>query len=123
MPLPTESGGLLALGAVGIAELDTFGDTLKARLRGPEGAVGGGGVLIRAKGPDPEILVVSDCGEANGGRGDKAGCPNVARLALGPVGAPRSEAREDCCAEDGAGCMRFDIRPCGMFGEGGMVEG
>lgn len=113
----------MALGAVGIAELDTFGDTLKARLRGPEGADGGGGVLVRGNGPVPAMLVVSDCGDANGGRGDMAACPNVARLAFGPVGAPSSEGREGCCAEGGAGGVGFKRRPCGMLGEGGMVDG
>lgn len=69
------------------------------------------------------MLLVSDCGDANGGRGDMVGCPSVLRLAFGPVGAPRSEARDGCCTEGGAGCVRFESRPCGMFGEGGMFVG
>lgn len=36
-------GTLFAFGAVGMEVVVTFGDTLKARLRGPEGALGGGG--------------------------------------------------------------------------------
>ena len=40
-------GTLFAFGAVGMEFVVTFGDTLKARLRGPEGALGGGGVFGR----------------------------------------------------------------------------
>lgn len=40
-------GTLFAFGAVGMEFVVTFGDTLKALLRGPEGALGGGGVFGR----------------------------------------------------------------------------
>jgi hypothetical protein len=40
-------GTLFAFGAVGMEFVVTLGDTLNARLRGPEGALGGGGVFGR----------------------------------------------------------------------------
>jgi hypothetical protein len=48
-------GARLAFGAVGMDVLETFGETLKARLRGPDGALGGGGVFGREN-AGPEAL-------------------------------------------------------------------
>ena len=86
-------GTLFAFGAVGIEFEVTFGDTLKALLRGPEGALGGGGVLGREDIGFEALKVLSDCGEANAIRGDAAGCAGCGREALGPVGAEISDTR------------------------------
>jgi hypothetical protein len=48
-------GARFAFGAVGMDVLDTFGETLKALLRGPDGALGGGGVFGREN-PGPEAV-------------------------------------------------------------------
>lgn len=88
-PRGATGGARFAFGAVGIDVVVTLGDTLKARLRGPEGALGGGGVLVREK-AGLGLFRLSDCGEANGIRGDAAGC---GREAFGPVGAEMSWPR------------------------------
>ena len=53
-------GTLFAFGAVGMEFVVTFGDTLNALLRGPEGALGGGGVFGRED-TGWGALKLSDC--------------------------------------------------------------
>lgn len=72
-PRGARGGALLAFGAVGIEVTVTFGETLKARFRGPEGAVGGGGVFGRESVGGPGTFGLSPCGGTNGIRGDAAG--------------------------------------------------
>jgi len=113
----------LALGAVGMIEDDTFGDTLTARLRGPEGAEGGGGVLFRAYPAAGGAPPTSDWLNANGGRGDTLGCVDNVRDTLGPVGAAKSVARAFCGAAGETGCELFIARPRGTFGAFGTTGG
>lgn len=73
-PRGARGGALLAFGAVGIEVPETLGETLKALLRGPDGAVGGGGgVFGREKAGGPATLEFSLCGGTNGIRGEGAG--------------------------------------------------
>lgn len=76
--------------------LETFGETLNARFRGPDGALGGGGVFGREN-AGPEVANWSVCVEANGKRGGAAVCAEKGREAFGPVGADKSAARLPYC--------------------------
>jgi len=98
----------------------TFGDTLNARLRGPEGALGGGGVLGLAD-TGLGTLKLSACGEANVIRGDAAGCVGQDLEALGPVGAEMSGAR--CITGDCGWLVLFENRPLLTLGEDGTAGG
>lgn len=117
-------GTLFAFGAVGIEFVVTFGDTLNARLRGPEGALGGGGVFGREDMGWGALKLSDcdcDCGEANVIRGDAAGCAGYGREALGPVGAEMSEAR--CITGDCGWLVLFENRPLLTFGDDGTAGG
>jgi hypothetical protein len=97
----------------------SFGETLNALLRGPEGALGGGGVLGR-KDIGLGGLKLSDCGEAKVIRGDAAGCAACGREALGPVGAEMSDTR--CITGDCGWLGLLRNRPLLTFGDDGTTD-
>ena len=80
---------------MGTDEVVSFGDTLNDLFRGPDGAVGGGVCLRNIAGGACGALI-SERGDANGGRGDTDACGICAGDildALGPVGAVISTRR------------------------------
>lgn len=81
-----------------MAELETLGDTLYARLRGPEGADGGGGVFT-LEGAFEMMLVglgMPENAGCRGARGEMEGCDGGGRVAFGPIGAARFMGRCAC---------------------------